>query len=135
MKNIKQVVYATVAGAFAAAPLMVGAAAATTLPTSGNSGAGVATTSAAAVGITNTTVFALISNVMNWLLGLTGVLAVIGFVISGILYLTAAGDEEQIEKAKTVMMYAIIGLVVALVGLIIVNAVFGLTGGGAVTTF
>jgi cytochrome bd-type quinol oxidase subunit 2 len=66
---------------------------------------------------------------MNWLLGLIGVLAVVAFVISGILYLTAAGDEEQIERAKSTMMFAIIGLVVALVGLVIVNAVGGITGG------
>jgi len=128
MKNIKQAVYATVAGALAFAPLMVGAA---DITPSGNSGASVTTTQTAAGSLTNTTVFGLVSNVMNWLLGLTGVLAVIAFVISGILYLTAAGDEEQIEKAKTTMMYAIIGLVVAFVGLIVVNAVSGLTGAGS----
>lgn len=127
MKNIKQAVYATVSGALAFAPLMAGAS---TLTPSSNSGASVSTTQNAAGTLANTSIFALVSNVMNWLLGLTGVLAVIAFVISGILYLTAAGDEEQIEKAKTTMMYAIIGLVVAFVGLIVVNAVSGLTGAG-----
>ena len=45
---------------------------------------------------------------MNWLLALIGIFGVIGFAIAGILYLTAAGDEDRINKAKSAMMYAII---------------------------
>ena len=122
MKNIKQTLYATVAGALAFAPLMVGAAS----PVSSGFTPDKAADSTS--GLSQTPVYTIIMNVMNWLLGIVGVLAVIAFVISGILYLTAAGDEEQIEKAKATMMYAIIGLVIALIGLIVVNAIGGLTG-------
>ena len=131
MKNIKQVVYATVAGALAFAPLMAGAA--SNITASPNFGTNVAATGNVTNGLANSSIFNLVQNAMNWLLGLVGVLAVIAFVISGILYLTAAGDEEQIEKAKTTMMYASIGLVVAFLGLIVVNAISGLTGAGGVT--
>jgi hypothetical protein len=83
--------------------------------------------------LTNMSVFQLVTRVMNWMLGILGVLAVVFFVVSGIFYITANGDQEQIDKAKNIMLYAIVGLVIALVGLIIVNAAAGLTGAGAGT--
>lgn len=78
--------------------------------------------------------FDIISNIMNWLLGLLGVFAIIGFVISGILYLTAAGDEAQQKKAKAQMTWSIMGVLVALAGWVVVTAVQALLG-GASTTF
>ncbi len=60
---------------------------------------------------------------LTWLLGILGFLAMIGFIISGILYLTAAGNETQIEKAKNAMTYSIIGVIVALMGFVIIQAV------------
>ena len=66
---------------------------------------------------------------MNWLLIIVGILGVIGFVISGIIYLTAAGDEDQISKGKRSMIYSIVGVIVALIGVIIIQAVQGMLGG------
>ena len=65
----------------------------------------------------------IIGNIMQWLLVLVGILAVIAFVISGILYLTSAGNEDQISQAKRAMVWAIVGVIVALLGLIVLNAV------------
>jgi cytochrome bd-type quinol oxidase subunit 2 len=121
MKNVKQILYGATATALAIAPLTVGAQ--FKVPDDGTAG------------LKNTSIFAILTTFMNWLLGLVGVLAVIAFVISGILYLTAAGNEEQVEKAKNVMFYAIIGLVVALIGLIVVNAIAGLTGAAGASKF
>ncbi len=73
----------------------------------------------------------IIKNAMNWLLMLVGFLGVIGFAIAGILYLTAAGDEGQIDKAKRAMMYSIIGVIVAIVGLVVIQAAQGLLGGSS----
>lgn len=87
------------------------------------------------VGLGDMSVFALLQRVLNWLLGIFGVLSVLAFVISGTQYLVSAGDEEMVKTAKNNMKFAIIGLVVALSGLIIVNAVAGLTGAGGVTSF
>jgi len=78
-------------------------------------------------------VFDLITRVMNWLLSILGILGVIAFVISGTQYLVSAGDEKMAETAKHNMTYAIIGLVIALAGLIVVNAIAGLTGAGGGT--
>ena len=65
----------------------------------------------------------IIKNVMNWLLAILGFIAVMGFVISGIQYLTAAGDEKTIETAKTNMKYSVIGVIVALSGWVVINAI------------
>lgn len=60
---------------------------------------------------------------MQWLLMIVAVIAIIAFVISGILYLTAAGNETQAEKAKNALIYSIIGVIVAMLGMIVLVAV------------
>lgn len=82
-------------------------------------------------GLPSGSVIGIITNGMNWLLILVGILGVIGFVIAGILYLTAAGDEGQIEKGKTAMIYSIVGVIVALLGVVIIKAVQGMLGGSS----
>jgi len=69
-------------------------------------------------GLPRQTVFGIITNIMDVLLAAVGIIGVIGFAIAGILYLTAAGDEGRIETAKKAMLYSIIGVVVALAGLV-----------------
>lgn len=68
-------------------------------------------------------VYDIIKGVMQWILAIVGIIGVIGFAIAGILYLTAAGDETQIDKAKKAMTYSIIGVIVALFGLVALTAV------------
>ena len=63
----------------------------------------------------------IITNIMYWLLAIVGIVGVIGFAIAGILYLTAAGDEGRIGTAKNAMLYSIIGVIVALAGLVALN--------------
>lgn len=75
----------------------------------------------------------IIKNIMNWMLGIVGVLGVIGFAISGILYLTAAGDEDRIATAKKAMTWSIVGVVVALLGLVILKAAEAMLGGSSTT--
>lgn len=73
----------------------------------------------------------IITSGMNWLLIVVGILGVIGFVIAGIIYLTAAGDEGQIDRGKRTMINSIIGIIVALLGVIVIQAVKGLLGGNS----
>lgn len=63
------------------------------------------------------------TNLMQWFLYIFGMLAIIAFTVSGIMYLTAAGDENQIDKAKRQMIYSVVGVIVALSALIILNAI------------
>ena len=80
-------------------------------------------------GLPSGSVMGIVTNMMNYLLILVGILGVIGFVIAGIIYLTAAGDDGQIERGKQTMVYSIIGVIVALVGVIVIKAVQGMLGG------
>lgn len=75
------------------------------------------------VGLPGGAIYQIISTTLSWLLGIFGFIAIIGFVIAGIFYLTAAGDEGQAEKGKEGMKYSIIGVIVALMGWVIVQAV------------
>jgi hypothetical protein len=85
-------------------------------------------------GMSNATFGFIINRIMNWVIGILGIGAVISFVIAGILYLTAAGDETKTEKAKSMMTYAIIAVVVALVGFITIRLVTNLFGAGTTGT-
>lgn len=64
----------------------------------------------------------IITGIMNWLLMAIGILGVIGFAIAGILYLTSAGDETRAGQAKSAMLYSILGVIVALVGIVALKA-------------
>lgn len=65
-----------------------------------------------------------INNVMQWLLLVVGFIAVIAFVISGMQYMLASGDQNIMEMGKRNMMWSIVGVVVALIGIVILNTVF-----------
>ena len=84
-------------------------------------------------GLGEGSVSGIIKNVMNWLLMMVGILGVIGFAIAGILYLTAAGDDERIKQAKSAMIYSIIGVVVAMLGMVILRAVSTMLAGSSTT--
>ncbi|MFZ2154005.1 MAG: pilin [Candidatus Moraniibacteriota bacterium] len=60
-------------------------------------------------------------NVLNFLLGIVGVVGIIMLVAAGIAYLTAAGNEGQIETAKKMTKWAIVGIAVAMGALVIVK--------------
>jgi len=65
----------------------------------------------------------ILTNVLNFLLGILGVLAVVMMVFAGIMYLTAAGDETRIETAKKMTKWSIMGVAVALSAIVIVRQV------------
>lgn len=97
--------------------------------------AGVCFPPSGTLGLSDMSVYDLFLKIMNWLLAIIGVLAVIAFVISGVQYLVSAGNEEMATTAKRNMTYAMIGIAVALAGLIIVNAIAGLLGAGGATNY
>ena len=67
------------------------------------------------------TIAGLFVNILQWLLAIFGVLAIIMFVVMGYKYLFAGVDEEQAEQAKAGVTYAVIGIIIALSGYIIVS--------------
>ena len=74
-------------------------------------------------GLSEAPIYLLVSNLFSWLMILFTTFAVAVFVISGIKYFMASGDESMAEKAKENATNAIIGIIVGLSGFIIVKAV------------
>ncbi len=66
----------------------------------------------------------------NWAITLVGILCVIVFIYAGFTYLTAQGENDKIQQAKKIMVYALVGVIVAALGLVIVKTVSGVIGGG-----
>lgn len=64
-----------------------------------------------------------IQDIVNVLLYVIGAVAVIMLVLGGIRYTTSNGDSNQVTAAKNTIMYAIIGIVVAILAYAIVNFV------------
>lgn len=65
-------------------------------------------------------------NVLNFLLSVTGIVAIIGLIVGAIFYLTSYGDEERMEKGKKILAASIIGIIVAFSALVIVRQVANL---------
>ena len=68
----------------------------------------------------NAGVFSTISNV---LLFIVGAIAVIMIVIGGLRYVISGGDSSQVQAAKNTILYAIIGIIVAILAYAAVNFV------------
>lgn len=60
-------------------------------------------------------------NIVNVLLFILGAIAVIMIVIGGIRYTTSNGDQSAVKSAKDTILYAIVGLIVAVMAYAIVN--------------
>ena len=70
---------------------------------------------AGGAGLTATDPRWIIGNIINIFLSLVGVILLCFIFYAGYLWLTAAGNDEQVEHAKTIIKNAIIGLLVVLV--------------------
>ena len=71
----------------------------------------------------------LIKKVVNLLLWAIGIVSVIMIIIGGIRYATSNGDSTQVTAAKNTIMYAVIGLVIAIFAYAIVKFVLFQTAG------
>lgn len=65
----------------------------------------------------------ILKNVINTMLFLAGSIAVIMIVVGGIRYITSDGDPGAASKAKNTIIYALVGIVVAVMSYAIVNFV------------
>lgn len=84
--------------------------------------------SAQVTGLTNRPLSEIIMSAIDWLLGIAAGLAILGIIIGGIYYATAAGDEQQMSSAKTIITYAIFGIFIIIISysiIVTVNNVIG----------
>lgn len=63
--------------------------------------------------------------IINYILTFLGLLAVGFIVYAGVLLVTDAGAEENVGKAKNIILYAVIGIVMILLSFAIVNVIIG----------
>lgn len=89
-------------------------------------------------------VFSTITNIMLFVIGAVSVIMII---IGGLRYVVSGGDSANVTAAKNTILYAIVGIIVALLSYAIVQFVIGSfvdgggsfstgsTGGGAATSF
>lgn len=59
------------------------------------------------------------------LLGFLGLAGVVMIIYGGFMWMTAAGNEERITKAKGILKYAILGTVIALLSFLIMTTLTG----------
>jgi hypothetical protein len=71
----------------------------------------------------------MLSLIFNIIFGIVGVVAVAFIIVGGINYIVSQGDAAKVQKAKSTILYGVIGLVVVLLAFAIVGFVLnGLMG-------
>jgi hypothetical protein len=66
-----------------------------------------------------------IQAVLAFVFGLTGAIALLFIAIAGFRYTISRGDSNTVKESKSTIIYAVIGLIVAISGYTIVGFVFG----------
>lgn len=60
---------------------------------------------------------------LNWAIGLAALAAVGMLIYAGYMYISAGGDEGKVEKATKTLTFAIVGLVVCFIAVMLVQFV------------
>ena len=80
--------------------------------------------------VTNTdTLVGVIMGLVNWMAWFVGLMAVLTGLYAGILFITAGGNAETVTKARNILLYAIVGIAVAILAFSLVTisqSVFGI---------
>jgi hypothetical protein len=71
----------------------------------------------------DTTVQGIVGRIIKFILGLTGVIALIMVTYGGLLWMTAAGDAQKVELAKKTIFWSMAGIVVIFSAFALVNFV------------
>jgi hypothetical protein len=69
-----------------------------------------------------------LSRIIDTIFLVIGVLAVIILLVGAIRYITSTGDAKRIQQAKDTIIYAILGLIIAILARAIVGFVIGKVG-------
>jgi hypothetical protein len=69
----------------------------------------------AKLGAMDTDFAANFSTVYTFVIGISTLIFVILFLVGGIMYLTAAGNDESTKKARSLIVDAVIGLIIVLI--------------------
>lgn len=73
----------------------------------------------------------IVLRIIQYVVGLVGIILLIMFIYGGITYMTAAGNEEQAGKAKKILTYAVIGIIIVAFSFAIAEFVVRALSGGS----
>ena len=73
--------------------------------------------------LTNIKLIELVVTFTNWILAVGAEVAVVMVVYAGYLFITGGTNDKDIEKAKKILIYSVIGLVVTAVSYSVVSFV------------
>jgi hypothetical protein len=68
----------------------------------------------------------LITNILNAIIAICGLVAVVFIIIGGVNYMTSFGDSNKLKSARNAIIYATIGLLICALAFAIVNWVIGI---------
>ena len=72
------------------------------------------------------------TQITNTVLYVVGIISVVMLIWGGLRYVISGGDSKKVTDAKNTIMYAIIGLIIAILAFAIVNFVINAIGGAEV---
>lgn len=74
-----------------------------------------------------------IISIINALLPWAAIAAVVAFIVSGFLFILGFGSDTAIQRAKKIMIWSAIGLVVIILSIVIISFVLEILGGSSTT--
>lgn len=77
----------------------------------------------------------MIGNVLGVILPLIGLAAFIMLVVGSVRWMLSGGSSQNVEKARNTMVFAVVGIVLALTSYIIINILADFTGIEEIRTF
>lgn len=73
------------------------------------------------VGVSWSGVYGILGNIIALLIKYIAVIAVIAVMIGGIMYLISSGDEEKTKKAKSIIIWALVGVFISVSAWSLIN--------------
>ena len=77
---------------------------------------------------TGTSIPTLLGNIISYVLGVVGSLALVMFIYGGITWMLSAGNQEQVTKGKNILIWATLGIVIIFTSYALVKFVINTIG-------
>ena len=78
--------------------------------------------------VPQTDVMRTLDNLTNWMFAILLIIAVIFVIVAAFMFVTAAGDPEKTKTARNFVLYALIGVLVAVSAKVLVSLVRRIAG-------
>ncbi len=70
-----------------------------------------------------------VTNIINVVLGVISLVTVVVILYGGVQYMTSTGDPTKAKKAKDIILYGVIGLIICALAFAITNFIVGVLNG------